>query len=115
MQALDIEPLSDAELSDDADLENRSTVSISSDSQHYSDVEENTTKTAQERFVVELLEKGIDKELNVTDKDEVDRRMSDLTMGEKSYVMDLGRQKVTREDTIKAEAFEEARVWYKKA
>jgi hypothetical protein len=117
LKALDIELPSDIDTSDDEeDLNDRSNKSISSDSQHYnSDVEEGTTKSAQERFIIGLSEMGIAPELKIDDKEEVDRRMSDLTFSDTSYVMDLGRQKVTREDTIKAEAFEEAHEWYRKA
>jgi hypothetical protein len=115
LKALDIELPSDIDSSDDEeDLADRSNKSISSES-HYSDVEEETTKSAEERFIFGLSEMGIAPELKIDDKEEVDRRMSDLSFSDKSYVLDLGRQKVTREDTIKAEAFEEAHEWYRKA
>eukprot|EP00980_Cylindrotheca_fusiformis_P006641 scaffold1390_cov138-Cylindrotheca_fusiformis.AAC.44 len=101
---------------DEEDLQYRSHLSISSDSQQYnSDHEEGTTKSAQERLAAELLEYGITPDIQVDDKDEVDSKMSDLTIGEKSYVMDLGRQKVMREETMKQEAILEAHEWYKKA
>jgi hypothetical protein len=116
LRDLDIEVPSDIDSSDDEeDLNYRSHKSISSDSQHYSDVEEGTTKSAQERFIIGLSEMGIAPELKIDHKEEVNRRMSDLTLGEKSYVLDLGRQKVVREDTIKQEATEEAGEWYRKA
>jgi hypothetical protein len=117
LKALDIELPSDIDSSDDEeDQDYRSHKSISSDSQHYSGgFEEGTTKSTQERFIIGLSEMGIAPELNIDDEAEVHRRMSDLTFSDKSYALDLGRQKVTREETIKAEAFEEAREWYKKA
>jgi hypothetical protein len=82
----------------------RSGTSIGSTSQHVGAGDEN--------FVEELSDNGIpDIVVDVDDDDEC----SAMTLDEKSYVLDLGRQKVTREDEMKAEAFEDAHMWYQKA
>lgn len=94
--------------------------SVASDTEHFegNNDDNETTETARKRFLLDLSEKGINADLvfhEERDGDDDDDGNSEMTLDLKEYALDLGQQKMTREDTIKQEAFEEARVWYRKA
>lgn len=96
--------------------------SVASDTEHFegNNDDNETTESDRERFLLDLSEKGINADLvfheeRDGDNDDDDDGNSEMTLDLKEYALDLGQQKMTREDTIKQEAFEEARVWYRKA
>lgn len=76
------------------------------------DDDELTTKSAEERFHKELRSQGINP--IIANKD-VSDNVSIVTFGDESYILDLARQKETREDDLKEEALEDSLIMYKKA
>ena len=93
--------------------------SVASDTEHFegNNDDNETTESDRERFLLDLSEKGINADLVFHEERDSndDDGNSEMTLDLKEYALDLGQQKMTREDTIKQEAFEEARVWYRKA
>lgn len=96
----------------DSGIQDSSAKSIESASQRFG--LEDDDKSDDENFVEGLVEMGIEPEI-VVGADYDDDEHSELTLGEKSYVLDLGRQKVCRAEAIRSEALEEAHGWYMKA
>ena len=71
--------------------------------------------SAHERFVANLEAQGISENIDTSEMEEFNRRLSEVSFSDKSYIMDLGRQQASREETIRKEAFEDAHIWYGKA
>ena len=82
---------------------------------NYGGADDGTTESALERFHIDLSEKGIGPDLHLPINDGEDDDHSEMTHELKEYALDLGLQEATRDDTINQEAFEDARIWYKKA
>lgn len=79
------------------------------------DIDDLLGTSAHDKLIESLEKLGISEEIDTSDMEEVHRRLSDVTFSDKSYIMDLGRQQASREETIRKEAFEDAHIWYEKA
>jgi hypothetical protein len=75
---------------------------------------EMTSKSAQEKLDEHLEEMGIQK-IIIADEDHEHNRLSSLSLGNKSYILDLAHQKENREKDLKEEALENALELYKTA
>ena len=71
--------------------------------------------SAHDKLMATLASLGIQQDIDTSGMEEYHRRLSDVTFSDRSYIMDLGRQQASREETVRKEAFEDAHIWYEKA
>ncbi|CAJ1936365.1 unnamed protein product [Cylindrotheca closterium] len=123
LRDLNVEAESDAEsisvVNNGPLLRESNDISIRSDSDHGDqdehDEHDALGTSAHDKLLATLATLGISQDIDTSGMEEYHRRLSDVTFSDKSYIMDLGRQQASREETIRKEAFEDSHIWYEKA